>query len=274
MNNNSFIEKVDTKNISNSTLFEMAKVQKDMWAYWLWEYIRCNCCNEIHSKNDIFWHLSSEIKTQSVTKLEEIFLWDSIKCIECNSSNTEFIYDIDNNVQTFLERYKRQSYLIILSNSIWDLVWFCDWYSSSLEDIYVNDLELHYPDIDLSIIEEKILSNFLSTNLQSILYFSSLWTYQNYSNIWNIFSLFKNFLLSINLWDESLWFTELDKNNPLYKIYKILWSISLELDEKFIKNTNTNYKSDLCIFSRDTINFFNNDKDLSLRDFISNNRIK
>jgi len=33
MNNNSFIEKVDTKNISNSTLFEMAKVQKDMWAY-------------------------------------------------------------------------------------------------------------------------------------------------------------------------------------------------------------------------------------------------
>lgn len=119
------VERIETDKISKNQLFEMWKIQKDMWAFWLWEYVKCNCCNEIHSKNDIFWHLSSEIRRESVTKLEEIYLWDSIICKNCDSTNTKFLYDIDSNINSFIDRYKKNLSLfchIIKMMKLYDFV--------------------------------------------------------------------------------------------------------------------------------------------------------
>lgn len=262
------IERIETDKISKNQLFEMWKIQKDMWAYWLWEYVKCNCCNKIHSKNDIFWHLSSEIRRESVTKLEEIYLWDSIICKNCYSTNTNFLYDIDSNINSFIERYKKKSFLILSYNQNDEIIWFCDWYVDNLINIYNQDLYSHYPNLDLKILLERIKVKLSLESIEKILFFSSLGTYEKYSSLKLAFELFKNFLKSINLDDEKVWFTELDKNNPLYFIYDLLWRISLEISNYEVLNTNLLYDSDLCVFPRKSLDFFKENWDLTLRDFI------
>lgn len=267
------IKEVNTKILSENELSEMWKIQKDMWAYWLWEYVRCNCCNKIHSKNDIFWHLSDEIKRESVTKLEEIFLWDSIRCKKCDSTNTDFIYDVSTNIEIFRDRYKEQAFLVLSYNESWDIVWFCDWYISSFNNIFEKDLKFHYNKFDPNIIENEIIKILCLASLQDMLYFSSLWTYERYINYSYVYDLLRAFFKSIDTDKNIPWITELDKNNSLYKIYKMMWSLSLWLDKKLVSNLSYNYDSDICVFP-DPINDFKTKYDVSFRTLVKNHKIK
>jgi hypothetical protein len=263
----------DTKTLSKNELMELGMIQKDMWAFWLWEYVKCNCCNEIHSKNDVFWHLSSEIRRESVTKLEEIYLWDSIKCKNCKSTDTEFLYDIDSNVNAFINRYRKKSFLVLSYNDNNDIIGFCDGYIDNLLHIYETDLKIHYPELNLESLSESIKNKLSVDSVEKILFFSSMWTYEKYSSLKIAYDLFKNFLNSVNLDDEKIWFTELDKNNPLYFIYDALWKISLWISKDIFINTHQWYNSDLCVFPRKSLDFFRENWDLSLRSFLKNFRL-
>lgn len=267
------IKQIEIKWISEKQLIEIWKVQKDMWAFWLWEYVKCNCCNKIHSKNDIFWHLSDEIRRESVTKLEWIYLWDSINCKTCNSTNTEFIYDVSTNVETFRDRYKEQAFLVLSYSESWDIVWFCDWYISDFKSIFLKDLSAHYENFSITEIEDKIKDTLSLKELDKMLYFSSLWTYERYLSYWYIYELLRSFFKSIDLNLQIPWITELDKNNSLYKIYQMMWSTSLWLDKNLISNISNNYDSDICVFP-DPINDFKTKYDVSFRTLVKNHKIK
>lgn len=273
MNKLGLIKSVDVNEISHSELFEMGKIQKDMWAYGLWEYVKCNCCNKIHSKNDIFWHLSSEIRRESVTKLEEIYLWDSINCKKCNWTNIDFIYDVNQNIQTFQDRYKEQAFLVLSYDEVWTIVWFCDWYISDFETIFHNDLFLHYQKFNWFEIENNIKEILRLKSLEKMLYFSSLWTYENYISYSYIYELLRSFFKSIPLKQQIPWITELDKNNSLYKIYQMMWSISLNLDKSKVINIGNNYDSDICIFPN-PIYDFKSKYDVNFRTLVKNHKIK
>lgn len=268
MKNKIFIEKINTQNISTSTLLEMAKVQKDMWAFWLWEYVRCNCCNKIHSKKDIFWCLSSEIRRQSVDKLEWIFLWDSIKCKECYSTNTEFIHDIDKSISVFRERYKMESFLVLSYSLDWNIIWFCDWFIGKFMEIYKSELISHYWNIEPWFLEEKIKEKLVISDLDKMINFSSMWTYEDFSNLNYIYDLLRWFFNSINIWKNIPWITELDKKNSLYKIYQIIWSISLSIDKTYVNNTYYWYDSDICVFPWTIIKYFNDNYDVPLKELL------
>jgi len=273
MRGTNFIQKIDTKNISDSTLLEMAKVQKDMWAYWLGEYVRCNCCNEIYSKNDIFWHLSSEIKTQSVTKLEEIFLWDSIKCKNCDSVNTEFIHNIDKSISLFREIFKKESFLILSYDNKWDIIWFCDWFIASFDFIYDIELKSHYWNVSSNVIWNIVKTKLDIFDLSSMLNVPSIWTYEKNINYNLIYDLIRFFYKSINTEKIIPCIIELDKNNSLYKIYKMMWSLSLWLDNNFVNNTNKKYNSDICVFPN-PVNDFKSKFDLPFRELIKKHKLK
>lgn len=263
----------DTNSLTNNQIKELVCIQKDMWSYWLWEYIKCNSCNKIHSKADIFWYLWNEFKYQPVTKLENIFLSDSIKCTNCFSTDTEFIYDIDKNIEIFINRYKKQSYLVLSKNNSWEVIWFCDWYISSLEDIYKSDLSIHYGMENLWKIFDLVQDKLPLDNLSKLLYFSSLWTYQEYINYNYLYEMLRSFFNSMsNIWFIK-WITELDKNNSLYKIYKIMWSISIWVENILNKNTQENYDSDICVFN-DPINDFKSKYDIPFRELIKKYKIK
>lgn len=267
------IKEIEAKWLSECQLIEMWKVQKDMWAYSLWEYVICNCCNQIHSKNDIFWYLSQEIRRDSVSKLEEIFLWDSIKCKRCNSWNTDFIYDIDKSVSFFIEKYKQEAFLVLWYNLNWEIVGFMDWYFSYLIDIYNLEISYHYPNLSINILEELIKNKLSVLSLDRLLSLSSIWTYENNISYTFIFELIRRFFKIVwNKW-WTPWIIELDKRNSIYQIYKIMWSVSLWIDTNISVNTNENYESDLCIFV-DPIANFNTNFDMSFRQFFRKYKIK
>jgi len=267
------VRNIDVKKISNNDLSNISKIEKDMWAFWLWEYVKCNCCNKIHSKNDIFWHLSSEIRRESVTKLEEIYLWDSIKCKICNSTNTEFIYDIDANIKSIIDRYKEQAFLVVSYNDLWDIIWFCDWYISDFASIFSKDISSHYWKYNILDIESKIKDTLNLEVLNKLLYFSSLWMYEKYVNYIFIYELLRGFFRSIEVEDSLIWITELDKNNSLYKIYQMMWSISIWIEKSLVSNVGINYDSDICVFP-DPINDFKTKYDLNFRELVRNYKIK
>jgi hypothetical protein len=56
-----------------------------MWARedGIWEYVKCSSCGKIHSKEEVFWHLSNDIKLLTVWKIEEILWINQINCFDC-----------------------------------------------------------------------------------------------------------------------------------------------------------------------------------------------
>lgn len=271
---------LETKKLSNSQIEQISLVEKDMWAYWIWDYIFCNNCEKISSKQDIFWYLWSRISWQIVSILEEKFAWDSLKCPNCNSWNTEFIYDTQKNNLIIIDRYKNslKSYLSVLIDNEGIIKWFCDWYIDNFENIYKRELIHHFWNIYPTIILVKIQNTLKNPKNKFFLSNCSTWTIEKYSNI-NIFynlirtynrTIYSDYYYEKNFFDKKLtWIIELDINSNLNKIYKIIWSIKMW----FVWNgAHKDYKSDIFLFENQVLNFMDNWFDVDFKTFLRNNR--
>ncbi len=242
---NNIIKSVSIEELSGNNFKEIAEIEKDMWAYWIWEYVKCDNCNSIYSKNDIYWDLEYEIKIKTVTEIENILWNDSILCKKCSSS-TNFIYDIDENLIEIKKRLfeSKQSFISILyNNDNWDINWFIDWYVDYFNNIYERELKYHY-----DIIWKKELKRFIEKNIwnnlpENIFSFSSMWTKEKYKNFYILFEMIKYFFSMIpNSLDNVLWLTELDSWWSLNSIYAVLWAKKIDINW-IINNTNLNYNS-------------------------------
>jgi len=181
-NNYIFVELIDTKKLSINEITEIAMIEKDLWAHWIWEYVQCNNCWRVHSKNDIYWHLLDEIRLESVSKIEDILSLDSIKCKTCNS-DTKFMYDIWTNIEEIKKRLfdTKISFMSILRNeNNWEIHWFMDWYIDDFSTIYKNELIYHYDNIWLKNIF-NIVDVFFKWELEKNLFtISSIGTEEKY----------------------------------------------------------------------------------------------
>ena len=220
MKENLTVSALDTYSLSESQIRQISEVEKDMWAFWIGEYVKCNCCWKIHSKKDIFWHLSAEIRRESVVRLEELHISDSISCKQCESTNTEFIYDVAENMKAIVDRYRNSvaSYLSVLHDSNWDIVGFWDLYIDSFEWIYSREFNSYYGNWIYN-----QLSEFLDW-YSMILYFSSIWTINKYISLREYFSIMNNLLFSVSDEFSSLpWITELEESTNLKRLHTSLW---------------------------------------------------
>lgn len=279
MKNSLVIESVDPKTLSSSQLREISEVEKDMWAYGIWEYVICKNCWLIHSKSDIFWHLSSEIRTESVTKLEEIIAWDSIRCNNCNS-DTEFIYDVDKNIIEIEKRLfqSKVSFITILQNQDnWNIYGFMDWYVDDLLKIYERELIFHYSKVWFERIE-KLIKNKIIWDLPNTFFsFSSVWTHEGFKSFYYIFWLIQKFFNSIpDYYNNFLWITELDSGSNLHWFHNSMWIQKLwlsdcDITKKLIENKSSNYNSDLYIQPW-VVATYKERYQGSLKDFIKRNR--
>mgnify|MGYP005998317747 CR=1 FL=1 len=235
---------LDTSNLSDNELRQIAGVETDMWACCIGEYVKCECCGKIHSKNDIYGHLEWEIKKESVIRLEEILAFDSIRCKDCDSTNTNFIYDVDKNIVSILDRYKNSvaSYLSVLHDEKGDRVWFCDWYVDNFRNIYDREFIHHYWEMtDEEYI--KFMNKMWYETEKLFLTISSLGTQEKYKSLNLLKSLVKNFTSKINFSFLNLdWIIEIDKNSILYEIYLNIWFKNLFFpNQKY----NLNYISEI-----------------------------
>ncbi len=237
-NNNIYIESCDTNNLSIKDITEIAEVEKDMWSYWIGEYVRCKNCWNIHSKNDIYWHLEYEIKIESVTKIENILSLDSIRCVDCNDE-TEFVYDINTNIETIKERYNEsESYLSLARSNEGKIIWFCDGYIDNLETIYDRFFDFYYPKLWLNWLE-KILNKELNNVIPNeLLVWTAVWTEEKYKSFYVFYNLMKSFFYSIdNL--KILWISDSVIWTNTEGVYSALWAKRLGVTNFNIANYNT-----------------------------------
>lgn len=270
LKSNLHFESVNPKNLRSNELRKIAEVEKDLWAYWIGEYVKCNCCQLIHSKNDIFWHLSSEVKIENVTKLEEIFVWDSIRCKRCNN-DTEFIYDVDKNVIDIIQRYKEEAFLVIWYDDSWEIKWFMDWYISDFSTIYKMELEHYYTQYWEEYIKNIIEYTIWNVMPKKMLVSSSLWTEERYSNFFVLFNFLKEFFLSLPNISNLVWISELDTWSNLHWVYHSLWAKSLWLLDLWSLNKNVTFNSDIFI-QENIIDIYKESFSLNIKQFIRKNR--
>jgi len=244
-NNTIIIESVDIKKLSNNDFNQIAGVEKDMWASGIWEYIKCNNCWQIHSKEDIFWHLSNEIRTESVVKLEEIFLWDSVQCNDCNSTNTDFIFDINDNINIIMDRYNNSinSFLSLAYDEDWEIIWLSDWYIDNFVNIFNRELSMYYWEDLLN----ELINNNIFNNNEKYFCWASLWIVEKNRHFITLYNLMKQMYWWIDSQFNWLtWFAETADSGFMNKLCTKLGSNKVELlnEVKYI-NKNIEYVSHL-----------------------------
>lgn len=268
----SSIESIDPKTISSNEINQIFEIEQDMWAYWIWEFVQCVCCQKMHSKQDIFGYLNKEIQELTVSKILSLLSIDNIACKVCKW-NTKFIYDTDYKVEIQKRYNDYESYLTLFRNEKWDIKWFIDWYVWTLEEIYNNELECHYKEIGFISIQDKVSQILWSSIPKKIFSFSSMWTEQSYMNFPLIFELLRKFINSIpENNNQILWLTELDKWWNLDRIYKQMWSKDLWFSEsEKIVNKNTSYNSDIFIIPN-SIQVYKEHFSYNIREFLQKHK--
>lgn len=248
---NMFIEGMNPLDLSQNELRQIAEVEKDLWAHGIWEYVKCKNCWLIHSKDDIFWHVASEIKTESVTKLEEIIGLDSINCNICEN-DTEFIYDIDENLVDIKKRLfeSKISFLTLLRNlDNGDIHGFMDWYIDKLSNIFNREFSSHYEQVWYDGVKKSLESTLWFEIPQELFTISSIWTNEKNKSLNNFLNLIRDFVLCIpEKHLDTLWIVEFNTWSNIHALYHVPWFKKIELIDwakSLVANKSSTYNSDL-----------------------------
>lgn len=279
-NNNFIIESIDPKTISENDLEKIAEIEQDMWARedWIGEYIKCTCCNKIHSKEDVYLHITNDLKIQTVAKIEEALQIIKIPCISCHSK-TEYIYDRNEYIEEIRDRYSNsvESFLTVLRDKNWEIRGFEDWYIDRFDRIYKNEFSLYYNNIWTTLIKKKVEEIIKMDLPNDILMCSSVWMEQKYANFYNLYNIMKHFFWNIynKKWKDLLWLYEAVVWWVPYSIYHIAWVERLWIPESDlyskVENISSNYKSDIFVHSNVAWSFSNALKP-EVKEFIRSNR--
>lgn len=247
------IESINPRKISEKDLEKIAEIEQDMWARddWIGEYVKCESCNKIHSKEDIFWHLTKDIKIQTVKKIEEIIDFD-IVCLDCGSE-VKSIYDRNEYIESIRSRYNDtiESFLTVYRDDTGEIRGFMDWYIDNFSNVYNREFKAYYDNIWLDIIDQMIKQKL---NIDRIPYYilscSSLGIENKYANFLLVLKLMQSFFYSIDeKWRNILWITELEIGSYIHNLHTILGTIQLWITNESlsINNKNMNFNSDIFI---------------------------
>lgn len=267
---------LEAKNLTPEQLKSVAEVEKDMWAFGIWEYVYCKDCQSIFWKNDIFGNLPEEIRRKSVIFLEEHYLWDSICCKKCKSTNTVFIYGVDRIIEVQKDKYfnSEDSFISLLNSSDWEIVWYCDWYVTDPEKIYNLELEWHYREIGFKAIMDEIKKKIWDISKDRYFTIGWAWTSEEHKSIVNYLRLIQNFTANTpkKYWDTPA-FVELETWSVVCAILNLIWFEKLDLPTELVINKSKDYNSNL-YFIDEMVNkaclFLSED----VREILSNNKNK
>jgi hypothetical protein len=271
---------VNPNSLGVNEIKQIAEVEKDMWAYWIGEYVKCNCCNKVHSKNDIFWHLAADIRKKSVTDLESIFLWDSINCKRCNSNDTDFLFDTDKNIEEIKKRYFESidSFLALtIKEETWDIVWFMDWYIDNLKNIYDRELEYYYNINVYKLLEKYVSSKNWWLVPSEILTFSSMWLLEENTSFYKVFELIKEFFSWIDSkYDNVFWITEVSKWTNLHWFHHSMWVKELGFSDnpwiRSVSKNRWNNENSTLFYQKEAVATYKKRYNLPVKEYIRKNK--
>jgi len=263
---------VKTSNLTNWDILQLARIEKDLWAYWIWEYVKCDNCWQINSKNDIFWEKFHDLRKESVTRLEEL-IWDSIKCKNCNSDKTFFIYDEYEYSNDIKERlFESKASFISLLYQDKELVGFMDWYIEEIGKIYQREFIFHY--WEEWFIEFKNNLKKLG-KLDDLMVIAWAGTLEKYINLWNLLKLIDQYSIVVDKrFYKNTWIIELDEWSSVHWIFHSLWFKKLEMNSNLLINKSETYNSWIYYMENMVEDYLKNFLDLWIKNFLKNYKEK
>lgn len=271
---NGYIETVQGDWLSFYELQQIYELEKDMWSHWLGEYLKCNNCAQIFSKEEVFSDISNSLRYKTVSQIERVLnISTPYKCICCWWEN-EYIF-WSNYVQDISSRYEfNPSFLCVFRDTHNNIKWFIDGYISSIDTIYMREFENYYSSFWKAKIIEQIESNLSYSFPEKFLCVTALWVHQEYSSMLIIYSLMKKFFEDVMLYDphicgiyESVLWTN------THSIYEICWwkRINIPYNE-IAENTRSDFTWDIFIHENISQSFIEKFWD-SLKNFMKWNLV-
>lgn len=254
------VTNINPHNLSATDFSQIQEVTQDMWAYGLWEFIKCNECWEIQWKQEIFGKLSNEINENTVADIMRILGIKDIPCPFCWWS-TNFIYWEENESAIRERLTQSDAYIAICRNQVGRIVGYMDMYIDSFDTIFRRELASHYKLIGIDEVRDRA-EKILWSPTPNMVSFSAMWMLKQYMSMYLVFKLWNTLATSEipSKYFRMPWITELDRNNNLSSLYSMMWSMSLELNNDVdfkgkITNTWKSYVSDVVVFSKPITDF-------------------
>ncbi len=192
------------KCISEDDLLKIYEIEQDMWAEWIWEYLKCNTCWEIYSKKDIYGNLKADLYIETVSELEKQTLFNEFEC-KCCWNETIHIWWKEY-LNWIKDRYNdNEVFLTTIRNNVWEIVGFTDAYINDIDTIYFREFERYYYTLWLDEIKNKIwlILNWEVPN--KILMHSTTWIENKYANL----AMFLRILCEFYRYLQSQWYNEI-----------------------------------------------------------------
>ncbi len=234
-----------TKNISSTTLQTICDLERDMWARkeGLWEYMVCEKCESIFSKQDIYTQLQKDEYSLTVWELETTGFSRIKKCCNCRG-DLRYYLDPKEYIHHVKERYASQTHLVLMKK--WtEIVWFMDWYFWDFDTIFQREFMNHYGNIWLDSLKTSICGSLNEIIPEKIFSCTSLGTRESYMNFFNTYYLLQSFFWNFPQEEEwCLWIAEVHIGGTLDRLYSSLWAQKIDIENSVsINNTSPSYKS-------------------------------
>ena len=268
------IESFNPHNLTDIEFQDILEVNQDMWARWLGEFLECKNCNHISSKADIFldpkYNLWVYQYKQSVKQIMKDLSCTSFDCPHCKNPMDE-IYGTDYLHEIKSRLLDNESYLTLckFNNKI---VWYMDFFSTSLENAYEKDLKRHYNSVWFDEIKKRV-TNILWYTPVEVFCFTSIWLLENHNSFFSVFQLLNISLQSVpDEYNYRPGITEISKNTNLHPIYTLMTGKSLGIADDptlswKIGNKQSWYLSDVMIFAH-PVETFKTKFSIGIRQFL------
>ena len=207
------LEFMRSSDLAEKDLQSIYEIEQDLWARFLWEYIQCDACCKIHSKQDVykdkdFLKTGLSIKNNTVAEIEKIFWKKDISCSYCHET-TQHIFWKEYMNEMKMQFDFQESFISIQRWVCWKVLWFATSYISDFDTIYNREFEYYYKALGKTAIKQR-LEGILEADLpKEILCFSAIWNRPEWASIKNLYELFKNMFFHIEMYNpELLWLYE------------------------------------------------------------------
>lgn len=243
-----FFEYNSLLSLSIKDIIKIYEIEQDMWAHILWEFVKCNNCNKIFSKKDIFWWLDKSLYINNVSSIISSLGIKNINCVFCNWV-TKYIYDYDY-IYEIINRHKNDSILVLYKNDDSNLLtWFCDGYYWYFDEIYINEFKKYYSNIEIYWFIKNKLGNIIN---KKIFVLSAIGLEAKFKSLDIVYRLLLYFLRVPSFYNIPIIF-ESRIGTKMHEIYMFTWAerLWISTNNKFInmiENSNKDYISDIFIY--------------------------
>lgn len=268
-------ENVKTQNITDELLRRIFEIEQDMWSRWIWEYIKCDDCNKIYSKSDVYWSdglspVSEEVSLETVSRIEEIMWYASClpQCKDC-WWHTSHIYNIVEYIWEMRKRYNHEdAFLTVAQNGKGQEIWFMDAYITTLREIFDSELAFHFSEDVL----DEIMRRYDIDRDTDLLTFSSLWTDDKHKSLHVIFELIRKFFSWMEeKYDEISAIFESIIWSTTYCIFNVMWAEAMQCNKnpRFLsrEGRHNNIQTDI-LFQRWLVKRYKNRFNIRTRDVL------